>query len=206
MMNELHEDDDVDERPLTADNPLVQELMNVVLREAQRIVKENTFQFTVEDLLEAARFWLPGEMPRFHKRKQSAWNLALRHEKAFAPADLLKQKAGVRSKGGQGLKGEYQQWLAERWKTDTELRKKYERMAAAGSSTAMAAAESSTAGEGDVGHDENEPANEPLDTADKEASKSVLKTTQRKSMRNMLKHVSNVFSSYRLYADERRKA
>jgi hypothetical protein len=102
MMNELHVDDDVDERPLTADNPLVQELMNVVLREAQRIVKENTSQFTVEDLLEAARFWLPGEMPRFHKRKQSAWNLALPYEKAFAPADLLKQKAGFRSKGGQG--------------------------------------------------------------------------------------------------------
>jgi hypothetical protein len=84
------------------------------------------------------------------------------------------------------LKGEYQQWLAERWKTDTELRKRYELMAAAGSSTA---------GEGDLGDDDGEPANEPLDTADKEASKSVLKTTQRKSMRNLLKHVSKVFSS-----------
>jgi hypothetical protein len=135
MANELHEEDDVDQRPLTADNPLVQELINVVLREAQRIVKENTSQFTAEDLFEAAQFWLPGELPRFHKRKQSAWNLALRHEKVFAPADLFKQKAGVRSKGGQGLKGEYQQWFAERWKTEPELRETYERMAAAGAST-----------------------------------------------------------------------
>jgi hypothetical protein len=45
---------------------------------------------------------------------------------------------------------------------------------------------SSTAGEGDLGDDDGEPANEPLDTADKEASKSVLRTTQRKSMRNLV--------------------
>jgi hypothetical protein len=77
----------------------VRELIDIVLRESQRIVKENTTQFTAEQLLEAAQYWLPGSIACLKKRKTSPWNLALRHEKSFAPADLLKKKPGAGRNG-----------------------------------------------------------------------------------------------------------
>jgi hypothetical protein len=120
-----------EEEPLLpADNPLVRELIDSVLREAQRIVKENTSQFTAEQLIEAAQFWIPGDMPRLKNRKPQAWNLGLKNEKAFAPPELLKKKSVVGKNGQAGLDGGYAKWFADRWKNEPELREKYQQMAA----------------------------------------------------------------------------
>jgi hypothetical protein len=128
MSREVHFNPE-EEPLLPADNPLVRELIDSVLREAQRIVKDNTSQFTAEQLIEAAQFWIPGDMPRLQKRKPQAWNLGLKNEKAFAPPELLK-KTGVRKNGQAGLDGGYAKWFAERWKNEAELREKYQQMAA----------------------------------------------------------------------------
>jgi hypothetical protein len=164
------------EATLAGDNPLVQELINVVLREAQRIVKDNTSQFTAEQLLEAAQYWLPSNIARLRKRKVSAWNLALRHEKEHAPVEVLKKKPGVGRNGQQGLTGDYAHWLSDRWKTDPELRKKYEELA-------------NTTNQGESSVDDNAHAGDGEKTTSTLEDQAVLKKTQKQSARELLKHV-----------------
>jgi hypothetical protein len=151
------------------------------LREAQRIVKDNTSQFTAEQLLEAAQYWLPSNIAGLKKRKVSAWNLALRHEKALAPAELLKKKPGVGRNGQQGLTSDYAHWLSERWNTEPELRKKYEELAVA-------------TNQGESSGDNNSQDDDDGNTTSTLEALAVLKKTQKLSARELLKHVCTLSS------------
>jgi hypothetical protein len=170
-----------EEEPLLpADNPLIRELIDSVLREAQRIVKENTSQFTAEQLIEAAQFWIPGDMPRLKKRKPQAWNLGLKNEKAFAPPELLKKKPGVGKNGKAGLDGGYAKWFADRWKNEPELREKYQQMAAV----------IGAAGDDDGAENDEQP--EETRKAAEETRKAAKKRLQKNETKQLLKQVHTI--------------
>jgi hypothetical protein len=173
-----------EEEPLLpADNPLVRELIDSVLREAQRIVKENTSQFTAEQPIEAAQFWIPGDMPRLKKWKPQAWNLGLKNEKAFAPPELLKKKPGVGKNGQAGLDGDYAKWFADRWKNEPELREKYQQMAA----------RNAAGDDDDAENDEqSEEACEAAREAAEETRKAAKKRLQKNETKQLLKQVHTI--------------
>jgi hypothetical protein len=117
------------EPELAADNPLVQELLSSILTTANRIVEKNGSGLTAKQLIAAAKLYLPGQLPKLHRRKKSAWNIALRMEKGNVPEELQHLKPDKRKDGRLAFTGEYQKWMKERWDNDTALREQYKALA-----------------------------------------------------------------------------
>jgi hypothetical protein len=113
----------------TVENPYVRELVDNLLKDAARLAKKSS-EHTAEQLLAGAGFYVLGELPRLQSRRANAWNLFQRLEKENAPEEVRKQVDNVSyDKSRPGVKGDYQQYMKERWNNDPELRKKYERLA-----------------------------------------------------------------------------
>jgi hypothetical protein len=76
--------------------------------QAVQITKKSGKHSTDQVLL-AASFYIPGELPQLQTRKPNTWNLFLHHEKDNAPEVLLQQNIGIiYNKSHPGLKGNYQ--------------------------------------------------------------------------------------------------
>jgi hypothetical protein len=114
--------------PTTIENPLVRKLVDTILNEAAMLAKSSS-EFTASQLLQAAKFYVPGELKRINTRQINPWNLAIKYEKANAPPDILNVEEGTGHQGRSKLTGGYQKWLATRWKTEPELKEKYQKMA-----------------------------------------------------------------------------
>jgi hypothetical protein len=127
-----------EEEVLTVENVYVRELVDNLLKDAARIAKTSS-EHTADDLLAAAGFYVLGEIPRLQTRRANAWNLFQRLEKENAPEEVRKQTDSVSyRKSRPGVKGDYQQFMKERWNKDPELRKKYERLAKGSAAVAAA--------------------------------------------------------------------
>jgi hypothetical protein len=171
---------------LSADNIYVRELMDVVLKEAARIANKSS-EHSADELLSAAGFYVLGELPRLQSRKPNAWNLFLRLEKDNAPEALRQQKEGVAyNKSRPGLKGDYQQYMKQRWDTEPELRKKYERLAKGSRATAS------------VNDGESDSAQENIDEEPEVELKSH-KQIQKKSLKTLKKHVRPILQYLSVY-------
>lgn len=110
------------------DNPLVRELVDIVLKEATRLARSST-EFTAKDLIKAAKFYVPGELPRLNSRKVNPWNLAVKLERNHCPPEFLAVTAGAGHGGRPALTGRYPKWLKRRWDSEPELKAKYQKMA-----------------------------------------------------------------------------
>jgi hypothetical protein len=175
-----------EEEVLPAENVYVRELVDNLLKDAARIAKESS-KHTADELLAAAGFYVLGEIPRLQSRRVNAWNLFQRFEKENAPAEVRKQTDSVSyGKSRPGLKGDYQQYMKERWNKEPELRKKYERLAK-GPAAAATADDSGT--DSDREHIDTEPTLESMVEATLEIEIKPHKDVQKKSLKTLKKLV-----------------
>jgi hypothetical protein len=176
---------------LPADNIYVRELIDILLKEAARIAK-NSSEHSADELLSSAGFYVLGEVPRLQRRKPNAWNLCLRLEKENCPEELRQQKDGISyNKSRPGLKGDYQRYMKERWNTEPELRKKYERFAKGSTATAAVDNTDSDSDREDI---ELDPASEtPVEEVETlEVELKSNKEIQKKSLKTLKKLVRRI--------------